>query len=221
MNHKSLADTGKMAAESVARGDVTGWFEELYQKSAGDSSVIPWGDQKPNPYLVEWLEKNAIAGKGKRAMVIGCGLGDDAEKLSESGFNVTAFDIAPTAIEWVKKRFAHSGVAYSVADLLDLPKKWIGAFDFIFECYTIQALPRSVRTDVIRHVASLAAPGGELLIVCRGWRNDQTEDNLPWGLKKEELEQFKELGFSEILFEEFWDKDDPTRYRFRILYKKS
>ncbi len=221
MPHKALSNTGQMANESIAKGDITGWFEELYVQSAGDPSVIPWGDQKPNPYLVQWLEKNSIEGKGRSALVIGCGLGDDAEELSGHGFNVTAFDIAPTAIEWAKKRFNGSGVEYFVADLFDLPKQWIGAFDFVFECYTIQALPRSVRSDVIGKVASVVASGGELLIVCRGWRDGQTEDNLPWALKKQELEQFKQLGFSEMLFEEFWDQDDPDRYRFRILYKKA
>jgi len=221
MEHKSLANTGQLAAEAVAKGNITGWFEELYQTAAGDSSIIPWGDQKPNPYLVEWLAKNSTEGNGKTGLVIGCGLGDDSEELAKHGFKVTAFDISPTAIDWAKKRFPDSSVEYVVADLFDLPKNLIGAFDFIFECYTIQALPRSVRTDVISNVASTVAQGGELLIVCRGWREGQIEDNLPWSLRKEELKQFGQLGFSEISFEEFWDADDPTRYRFRILYKKS
>lgn len=33
-----------------------------------------------------------------RAVVIGCGLGDDAEYLASMGYEVTAFDISPTAI---------------------------------------------------------------------------------------------------------------------------
>ncbi len=220
MQDKLTADTGKLADASIVKGDVTGWFEELYHDADGDSSIIPWADQKPNPYLVEWLDKNKIDGEGKTALVIGCGLGDDAEELSTYGFNVTAFDISPTAINWAKKRFPNSDVEYCVADLFDLPKKWLGAFDFIFECYTIQALPRSVRTEVISKVASLTAPEGLLLLFCRGWRDDQTEDTLPWALKKEELKKFKALGFSEISFEEFWDHHDSNRYRFRILYKK-
>lgn len=220
MEHKALPTTGQMAEESVAKGDVTGWFEELYHLSAGDPTVIPWAGEKPNPYLLSWLDKNSVKGNGKKALVIGCGLGDDAEELAVRGFNVTAFDISPTAIEWAKKRFPDSGVAYRVADLFDLPKQWLGVFDFVFECYTIQALPRSVRGDVINKVASVVAPNGLLLVICRGWRDDQTEDSLPWALKKEELEQFKLLGFSETSFEEFWDHEDPTRYRFRILYEK-
>ena len=215
---KLIADTGKLADASIAKGDITGWFEELYVAASGDPATIPWADQVPKRYLIEWLDANNIHGNGKRAMVIGCGLGDDCEELARRGFVVTGFDIAPTAIEWAKKRFPESKVNYQVADLLQLPKEWLGAFDFVFECYTIQALPRSVRTDVIGKVASLVAPGGDLLVVCRGWRDDQKEDNLPWALKREELDEFKQLGFSEMTFEDFLDYDDPERKRFRVLY---
>jgi SAM-dependent methyltransferase len=217
---KLVADTGKLAEASIAQGDVTGWFDELYKSASGNAEYIPWADQQPKRYLVEWLDKNMIHGDGKSVMVIGCGLGDDCEELARRGFTVTGFDISPEAIKWAKQRFPDSNVSYHVADLFDLPKEWIEAFDFVFECYTIQALPRSVRKEAISGVASLVAPHGDLLVVCRGWRDDQQEDNLPWALKREELEQFKNLGFSEISFEDFLDYDDPERKRFRILYKK-
>jgi SAM-dependent methyltransferase len=217
---KLIADTGKLADASIAKGDITGWFEELYESASGDPTIIPWADQQPKRYLIEWLDKNNIQGTGKRAMVIGCGLGDDCEELARRGYSVTGFDISPTAIEWAKKRFPNSKVHYEVADLFALPKEWLGAFDFVFECYTIQALPRSVRNDVIAKVASLVAKDGDLLVVCRGWREDQKEDNLPWALKREELEQFKKSRFSEITFEDFLDYDDPERKRFRVFYKK-
>ena len=214
-------DTASIAAEYLEKNDPAGWFEPLYQNAKGDATTIPWADQKPNPYLIEWLNANQVKGDGKRAIVLGCGLGDDAEELQRRGYSVTAFDISLTAIEWAKKRFTDRSVTYHVADLFDIPKEWLGHFDFVFESYTIQALPRSVRKVVIAHVASLTAPQGKLLIICRGWRDDQVEDALPWPLKKEELQQFETLGFSKQTFEEFWDYTDPERKRFRVLYEKS
>jgi len=219
MENSHLSDTSKLATEFIAKGDVTGWFEELYQTAAGDPTIIPWAGQKPNPHFISWLVEHPIFGNGKRGLVIGCGLGDDAEELAGLGFNVTAFDISPTAIDWAKRRFTETKVDYLIADLFDLPKEWLGAFDFIFECYTIQALPRSVRTEVITKVASLLAPKGSMLIICRGWFDGQKEDNLPWALTKEELQHFETLGLTEISFEEFWDHEDPERKRFRILYE--
>jgi SAM-dependent methyltransferase len=220
INNPRIADTGKLANASVAKGDITGWFDELYVAASGDASVIPWADQHPKRYLVEWLDNNLVQGNGRRAMVIGCGLGDDCEELARRGFDVTGFDISPTAIEWAKKRFPESPAHYHTADLFKMPTEWLGAFDFVFECYTIQALPRSVRSQVIDNIGSLVAPGGELLLVCRGWSDEQKEDNLPWALKREELEHFNQLGFSTVTFEDFLDYDDPDRKRFRVLYKR-
>jgi ubiquinone/menaquinone biosynthesis C-methylase UbiE len=219
MQNKIPFDTPKLAEKSLANNDVTGWFDELYTAASGDASVIPWADEKPNRYLIEWLDANAISGNGRKAIVIGCGLGDDAEELSKRGFNVTAFDISETAINWAKNRFPDSRVSFHNADLFQLPKDWLSSFDFIFESYTIQALPRFVRSEVLNHIASLAAPGCELLIICRGWRDDQITDSMPWPLKKAELAEFLSLGFQEISFEEFWDYDDPERKRFRIFYQ--
>src|SRR5436853_6582479 len=105
---KLIADTGKLAEAAIAKGDITGWFEELYQSASGNAEVIPWADQQPKRYLIEWLDKNKINGNGQRAMVVGCGLGDDCEELGTRGFTVTGFDISRTAIEWAKQRFPDS-----------------------------------------------------------------------------------------------------------------
>jgi len=64
--------------------------------------------------------------------VVGCGLGDDAEALAQQGFQVTAFDISPTAIAWCEKRFPDSQVKYQVADLFALDPAWHHKFDFVF-----------------------------------------------------------------------------------------
>lgn len=55
------------------------------------------------PSLVHWLVKNL--GEGLSAVVVGCGLGDDAEALAAAGFAVTAFDVSGSAIAWAKERF--------------------------------------------------------------------------------------------------------------------
>ena len=64
-----------------AKGDITGWFDELYEAASGDASLIPWADEKPNRYLIEWLSANNIIGKNKKAIVIGCGLGDEGRAV--------------------------------------------------------------------------------------------------------------------------------------------
>jgi 2-polyprenyl-3-methyl-5-hydroxy-6-metoxy-1,4-benzoquinol methylase len=75
-------------------------------------------DLVPNPSLVSWLDEHELAG---RALKVGAGLGDDAEELARRGLAVTAFDIAPTAVAWAKRRFPDSQVDYVVADVLAPP----------------------------------------------------------------------------------------------------
>jgi 2-polyprenyl-3-methyl-5-hydroxy-6-metoxy-1,4-benzoquinol methylase len=92
----------EIAAEYAERGDSIGWFEALYKEAAGNTDVVPWADLEPNKFFKAWADKNGLIGNGKKALVVGCGLGDDAKYLHDVGFKVTAFDISPSAIEWAK-----------------------------------------------------------------------------------------------------------------------
>jgi 2-polyprenyl-3-methyl-5-hydroxy-6-metoxy-1,4-benzoquinol methylase len=210
--------------EHYERNDPLGWFEAVYAASNGSTDGVPWADEKPNSHLVSWLDRDRVVGRGRRAMVTGCGLGDDAEVLSRRGFTVSAFDISPTAIEWAKKRFAKTSVDYRAADLFAVPEEWINAFDFVFEAYTIQALPRSLRAKAVECVSGLVRPGGgDLLVVCRGRENDEAEGTLPWPLSHEEMKLFEANGLARMSFENFWDNERqseaPIR-RFRALFRK-
>ncbi|WP_229424192.1 class I SAM-dependent methyltransferase [Moorena producens] len=146
-----------LALESIRQDNPSQWFDVLYSEANGDSAQIPWARNTPHPYLQDWLERNTPQGSGRSALVVGCGLGDDAEALAQQGFQVTAFDISPTAIAWCKKRFPDSQVKYQVADLFALDPAWHQNFDFVFECHNIQALPLKVRSTVMNAIASLLA----------------------------------------------------------------
>src|SRR5438067_551847 len=149
MKEQARAKARQLAQEFAQRGDATGWFEQLYTQAQGNEQAIHWADMEVNPNLVAWLDCRNIQGKGRRALVVGCGLGDDAEELARRGFEVVAFDIAPTAIDWCRQRFPHSPVEYVVADVFDPPSAWKGSFDFVLEAYTLQVLPADVRGKAI------------------------------------------------------------------------
>src|SRR5580700_11432413 len=150
----------ELAQAYVAKGDAVGWFEPLYAEAQGNAERVPWADLKPNPNLVEWLDREAIRGDGRTALVVGCGLGDDAELLAARDFRVTAFDVAPSAVAWCRRRFPTSSVRYETADLLQPPQDWIGVFDFVFEAYTLQVLkPAAMRSQATRCLAAVLSPG--------------------------------------------------------------
>ncbi|SRR6266571_7233486 len=108
----------QLAADSIASGDAVGWFETLYAAAEQGAATVPWADLAPNPRLVRAL---CDVSSGGRAVVIGCGLGDDAEHVASLGFTTVAFDVSPTAIVGARRRFPRSTVEYVTADLLSPP----------------------------------------------------------------------------------------------------
>ena len=208
-----------LAIQSLSQSNLSGWFDVLYAQANGDSSQVPWAKLTLHPYLQDWLDTDQIQGNGRSAIVIGCGLGDDAEALQERGFQVTAFDISPTAIAWCQKRFPNSSVTYIVADLLALDPSWYRAFDFVFESRNIQALPLSVRSKVIKAIASLVAPEGTLLVITRHRETNTEPEGPPWPLSDGELNQFQELGLREIRRDTFFEGDNKTVKQLRLEYR--
>ena len=210
----------RMAAESLAQGDATGWFDRFYRAAGGDWDRVPWADRRPNPYLVAWLRTFSAAPVRRRCLVVGCGLGDDAEALASAGFAVTAFDIAPTAIEACHRRFPRSGVDYVVADVLDPPAAWAGAFDLIFEAFTLQALPPQPRHAAIARIAGFVAPGGRVFVLCRARSASDPIGDLPWPLTRDELALFEQAGLEAGQVDVVLDDETPPVRRFRAFFER-
>ena len=209
----------QLARQFLEKDDPLGWFEALYATAAGEADTIPWADMHPNPSLVDWLDSNNISGNGKKALKIGCGLGDDAEILAEREFDVEAFDISASAIYWCRKRFPHSKVNYSIQNLFESPPSWDHAFDFVLEAYTLQVLPPELRPKAIEQIVRFVAPDGTLLVICRGREPGDDPGKMPWPLMKDELELFRQQGLQEISFDDFLDGENPPVRRFRAVYQ--
>jgi SAM-dependent methyltransferase len=220
MDESVIANVKQLAQSSWEKGDPVGWFETLYASADGDVSVVPWAKLTANPNLVNWIKQHQIQGNGKKALVVGCGLGDDAEALAQVGFDVTAFDISPTAIAWCQKRFPNSTVTYCVADLFDAPKSWQRSFDFVLESYTLQSLTSGLRDRAIACTASFVGDRGTLLVICRGRNSEDPEGDLPFPLTKNELNTFQKYGLKEVAFMDFLDRENARQVRrFCVQYE--
>jgi SAM-dependent methyltransferase len=213
--------TKELAEKFIEKGDAVGWFEALYKEAEGDNERIPWADLAPNKFLRSWAEKTNLRGDGRKALVVGCGLGDDARFLYDLDFDVTAFDISPTAIDWARKLHSETGIKFFVADLFSPPKDWYQAFDFVLEVYTIQPLPMEMRPQVIDAIANFVKfPGGKLAVVTRGREDDEQPLELPWALSREDLSRFDANGLKQTHFEEMLgDEDEPIK-RFVVEYSR-
>jgi SAM-dependent methyltransferase len=194
LTHTALTwqqEADRLAALALAAGDPTGWFNRLYDEASNGGVEMPWDRSEPNPMLAAWVNAVGLDGAGRRAVVVGCGLGADAELLASVGFTTTAFDISPAAVGIARSRRPDSPVDYRVANLLDLPDSLLGAFDLVVENYTVQALPLSLRSDATAGVRSLVAPGGTLLVIMVA--RDDADDvpaGPPWPLTRAEIDEF-------------------------------
>jgi ubiquinone/menaquinone biosynthesis C-methylase UbiE len=143
------------------------------------------------------------------------------EYLASLGYLTTAFDISPAAVEQTRTRFPDSAVTYDVADLLALPRGWLGAFDLVVESMNVQALPEPPRGDAIRGVTGLVAPGGTLLVIAFGSDGAAADrdaaDGPPWPLVRSEIDAFGANGLDLVSVERVFPDDD---LRWRATFRR-
>ena len=201
----------------MSTDDATEFFESLYRAAERGERVVPWDRAAPHALLVEWAAARELRGEGRRAIVVGCGLGDDAELIAGLGFATVAFDVAPTAVAAAQRRFPGSVVEYVAADLLDLPPAWERAFDLVFDSRTFQSLPDPPRAAAIAQAARLVAPGGTLLVLANARDEaDGPVEGPPWPLTRAEIDAFAAGPLDAVRVEDLLDRSGPYwRAEFR------
>ena len=208
-----------LASNAQEQNQPYGWFEPLYAQARGDAAQVPWAKSSAHPYLLEWLPQQSTPELGTQALIIGCGLGDDAEFLQAHGYQVTAFDVSQTAIAWCRQRFPSSDVNYQVADLLNLEPNWHQAFDLVYECRNIQALPMGIRQRVVGAIAPLVSRSGQLVVITRICSDDAESDGPPWPLSPQDLAEFSAYNLREIKRSTFREEGLATVQQARIIYQ--
>jgi len=191
--------------------DPTGFFEPLYVEAADGKRTVPWDRDEAHPLIAEWAQD--VNGTGRRALVVGSGLGTDAEFVAERGFDVVAFDVSPTAIATTRERFPDSVVEYRTADLLDPPAEWHLAFDLVVESLTVQSMPVAFHAPAIDQVARTVAPGGTLLVIATAHHEPGEPEGPPFPLTCGEIEAFATDGLEPVGIEDVRWPEVPARWR--------
>lgn len=207
-----------MVKEHQDKDDPLGWFDSIYTDAKGDHNKVFWADLEPSPYLLKWLKQDSNT-QGKKAISIGCGVGDDAEAMSKAGYEVTAFDISPEAIRLCKQRYPNTKVNYLVQDLFNFNVLWKENFDLVYECNTIQVLPGKYRIQAREAMVSLIKKGGHILVSCRSRLKGKQKNAIPLPLDKEEIDCFKDYGLSEESFLAYDDTQSPSVPHFFAVYQ--
>lgn len=212
----------QMVKEHQENDNPTGWFDSIYIDAQGDYKSVFWADLQPSPYLVKWLKENPASSKQKKAIVVGCGVGDDAQALSEYGYEVIGFDISKEAIKLCKSRYPNSKVTYLVADLFDYDKQWLENFDVVYECNTIQVLPGKYRIQARKAISNLVKKQGHALVSCRSRKKGEQENDIPLPLDYDEINKFvRDDNLEEINFLAYDDTQIPSVPHFFAIYKRN
>ena len=169
-------------------------FEAMYAGAEAGGAGPPWDYGAARPQLVEWAEARNLAGGGRKALVVGCGYGADAEFLASLGFRTTGFDFAPTAIAGARRKHPASEVDYLVADVLDLPREWQRNFDLVVESLTVQSMLPEQHSVAAQTIAALVARGGTLLVLATTREEHSEVNGPPWPLTRAEVEAFANGG---------------------------
>jgi SAM-dependent methyltransferase len=136
----------------------TDW-ESRYQ--SGD---MPWEKGAPSPGLVDFLAAHPDLPR-ETVLVPGCGSGHDVRAWAQAGFAVTAYDIAPSAVQLTREGNLAAGVNAEVmrGDFLgDAPLR---LFDWIFEHTLFCAIDPACRDAYCVAVRRWLKPRGHYLAV--------------------------------------------------------
>ena len=156
---------------------------ELWDSDYQGKSPALWDIGRP----ADELQKVVAGGKIGKCRVVDmcCGSGTDAIYLANKGFDVTAIDVAPTALGQAEKKAnkANAHVQWVLADILAPPE--LQPFDFIYDrgCYHVvrdQNLAAYLET-----VRRFSHPGTQFLLLAA--RHDEQSAGGPSGVTEEEL----------------------------------
>jgi methyl halide transferase len=176
------------------------YWEDLYQK--GETR---WEKGEPSPGLVDFLAQRPNLRRGT-VLVPGCGTGHDARAWARAGFDVTGFDLAPSAIE---RSIASTpsdlrSIRFLRGDFLHDPP--FQRFDYVFEHTLFCAIQPLQRPEYVQALKRWLSPDGTYVAV---FYLIPDEDGPPFGSTREGVRAQFDSSFE--LLEDWIPRSYPNR----------
>jgi len=145
-------------------------WEERYRKSE-----TGWDRGASSSAAMTWVEHPGLA--PCRLLIPGCGFGHEVVEFARRGFDVTAVDIAPSAIHRLSIELHNNNLAAQTicADLFDFDPET--PFDAIYEQTCMCAIPPERRSGYAGRLYQWLVPGGRLLAM---FMQTGKEGGPPW-----------------------------------------
>jgi SAM-dependent methyltransferase len=138
----------------------------------------PWDSGTPSLEMQRVIAEYAIT--PRRVLEFGCGTGTNAVWLAQQGFDVTAVDVVPLAIEKAAARAKAAAVKvdFRVADLLDpaavATLGQSGSYPFVFDRGVYHCLREQNLAAILDTIKRLTS-AGSLYLVLAGNANETAE----------------------------------------------
>jgi SAM-dependent methyltransferase len=170
--------------------------------------ITPWDSGVPPPELKELIEGAQARTPGK-ALDLGCGTGTNAIYMTQHGWEVTAIDFVPRAIETAraKAKAAKAAPRLMVGDVTRLGELGVGdGYTLVFDLGCFHAIPTSRRDAYVQGATKAAATGADFLL----WGFYKKPSPITNAMvTKEEIEQRFGTGW-ELL--RAWGGEQPDRF---------
>lgn len=158
------------------RSDDLGFWQPRYVAGA-----TPWDFGGVPVALSRWLSAQSAAG---RVLIPGCGAGHEVRAFHDAGWDVTAIDYAPAAVERAKAAFSDVETKISLADFFhdDFGRD----FDLIYERTFLCSMPRNRWPEYVARMAELLRDDGRLI---GHFFFGESDDPPPYPLRGDETQQ--------------------------------
>ncbi len=131
----------------------------IYWDSKYGDGHTPWDLGQPAPVFKRLIDSGQF--EPGSMIVLGAGRGFDARLFAKNGFEVTAVDFAPQAVEAMRSlQDAHAPVQILQEDIFSLPYKLNHSFDYLLEHTCFCAINPEQREGYFDLVSRLLKPGG-------------------------------------------------------------
>lgn len=171
---------------------------------------VPWDRHSAAHVLDRVLREWQI--RPCRALDMGCGTGTLSVRLAREGFQVSAFDLVPRAIEMAKEKAQRHGVTvdFWVADF----RAWSGAvspFPFVFDSGLYHCVRREWLGDWLTFLGRVTEPGSLYLTIAGNDNETKPAGQGPPRVRASEMCAELEERFALIeLRETHFEASDPT-----------
>lgn len=154
-------------------------WESLYRQG-----TPPWDSGVPKRELIRVLDERVIP--VGTALEVGCGSGADAVCLARRGFEVTAVDSSPLALERAHARAEQAGVAvrFVLDDVFRFAEK-AGTFDFVYDAGFYHFMRQVDLRRLLDMLWRVTRPGSHYL--CLAGSTEEDAEGGPPRVSEEEI----------------------------------